>query len=65
VEHEAVDANLFVPCDAHPLYQLLFVADGRQRCHEPAVAVVSLSHIVCGRAADIELGFFEYVLQGD
>jgi hypothetical protein len=65
VEHEAVHANLFVPSDAHPLYQLLLVAYGGQRGHEPAVAVVALSHIVRGRAANIELRFLEYILQRD
>jgi hypothetical protein len=65
VEHEAVHANLFVPSDAHPLYQLLLIAYGSQRGHKPAVAVVALSHIVRGRAANIELGFFEYILQRD
>jgi hypothetical protein len=44
------------------LYQLFLVAYGGERCHEPAIAVVALSHIVRGRASDIELGFLEYVL---
>jgi hypothetical protein len=62
VKHKAVDTDLFVPCHAHALYELLLVADGRERGHEPAVAVVALPNVIGGRAFDEELRFLENIL---
>jgi hypothetical protein len=63
VKHKTVHADLLIPSDAHSLYQFLLIAYSGESCHEPAVAVIPLSHIVRGRASDIELRFLEYVLR--
>jgi hypothetical protein len=63
VKYETVNADLFIPSDAHSLDQLLLIAYGGKRCHKPTIAVVSLSHIVRGRTSDIELGFVENILR--
>jgi hypothetical protein len=47
MEHESINSNLFVASDTYSLYELLFVADGCQSRHEPAISIVALSHIVC------------------
>jgi hypothetical protein len=62
MEDKAIHSNLFVAGDAHSLYQLLLVAYRRERGHEPAVPVVALAHIVCGRTSDIELRLYEDIL---
>jgi hypothetical protein len=62
VKDKAVHPNLFVAGDAHSLYQLLLVAYRRERGHEPAVPVVALAHIVCGRTSDVKLRLYEDIL---
>ena len=62
VEHEAIHAYLLIPGNTYPLYQLLLIANGGQRRHEPAVAVGALSHVVGGRAFYEESGVFKDVL---
>jgi hypothetical protein len=62
VEHEAIHANGFVALDTDPLDQLFLVADGGKGRHEPAIAVISLSDIVCRGALDEELGLLKNVL---
>lgn len=63
VEYETVNADLFITSNADSLYQLLLIAYGGKRCHEPTIAVISLSHIVRGRASDIELRLVENILR--
>jgi hypothetical protein len=62
VEDKAVHADLLVACNAHSLYEFLFIAYCRQCTHEPAVAVVALSYIVRGRSAYEELWAVEDIL---
>jgi hypothetical protein len=62
VEHKPIHADSFVALDADPLYQLFLVADGGEGRHEPAVAVISLSNVVCRGAFDEELWFLKDVL---
>jgi hypothetical protein len=44
------------------LYQFLLVANRGESCHKPAVSIVALSHIIRGRASDVELWIVEDVL---
>ena len=62
MEHKAVHTDLLVPRDADSLNQAILVANGSQGRHEPAIAVVSLAHVVGGGAFDEELGLVENVL---
>lgn len=62
VEHETVHANLLVARNAHALYKLLLVTYRGEGRHEPAVAVIALPYIVCGRAFYEELWVIEDVL---
>jgi hypothetical protein len=63
VEDEAIDADLFVTGDADSLYQALLVGYRRQCRHEPAVAIVALTYIVCCCALDEESWVVKDVLQ--
>lgn len=47
MEYESIYSDLLVASDANSLYELLFVADGCQGRHEPAISIVALSHVVC------------------
>jgi hypothetical protein len=62
VEHKPIHADSFVTLDTYSLYQLFLVANGSERRHEPAVAVISLSNIVCRGAFNKELWFLKNVL---
>jgi len=62
VEHEAVHAHLLIARNADLGDESVFVAYRSQCGHEPAVAVVALSHVVGSRAFDEELRSVEDVL---
>jgi hypothetical protein len=62
VEYETIYTNLFIARNTHSLYELAFIAYRRKRGHEPAVAIIALSHIVCGRAFYKETGVLKDVL---
>jgi hypothetical protein len=62
VKHEAVNADLLIPCYAHILNKVFLVAQGTERRHEPTIAVVALSYIVRGGALDEKLRVLENVL---
>lgn len=62
MKHESVHPNLFVARNAYLLDQFFLIADGGQCRHEPAIAIISLSDIICGRAFDKELRFVEDIL---
>lgn len=65
VEHEAVHPHLFVACNADALNQSIFIRHCAERRHEPAVAIISLTHIIRGGALDKEAGFDEDILQNE
>jgi hypothetical protein len=62
VEHKAVHAYLLIACHTHSLYQAFFVAKRTKSRHEPAVAVIPLSDVVCSCTFDEELRILEYIL---
>jgi len=62
VKDEAIDANLFVLCNAYFLYKTDLIAQCAQRGHEPAIPIFALPYVACRCAFDKELGLLEYVL---
>lgn len=62
VENESIYTDFLVSCDAYSLNEALLVAQCAECGHEPAIAVIALSDVVCGRAFDEESGFLKYVL---
>lgn len=62
VEHKSVHPNLLIASNADFLYQFFLVAYSSQCGHEPAIAIIALSDIVCGCAFYEELWSIEDVL---
>lgn len=55
MENKSINPNLFIASNTNLLDQLLLVAHSAKRSHEPAVSVISLSHIRRGRPVNKEL----------
>ena len=54
VEYKTIYANILVVRNAELLNEPLLEAQGTQRGHQPAVAVIPLLHVICRRAVDVE-----------
>jgi hypothetical protein len=59
VEDEAVNSDVFIPCNTDLLYQTMLVAHGAESSHKPTIAIAALAHIRCSWSIDEELRFFE------
>lgn len=63
MEHKSVDAYLLITMNTDFVDQVLFVPQGTERRHEPAIATETLTYVTRSGAFLIKYRTIEYVLE--